>query len=61
LKETATFANKVRLSRSRLGFFVSVNGFTEDAIRTLKNQVADRDAPLIVPISGSDIQFGQCP
>lgn len=56
LKETATFANKVRMSRGRLGFFVSVNGFTEDAIRTLKNQVADRDAPLIVPISGDEIK-----
>jgi hypothetical protein len=52
LKETATFANKVRMSRGRLGFFVSVNGFTEDALRTLKNQVADKDAPLIVPITG---------
>ena len=56
LKETATFANKVRLSRGRLGFFVSVNGFTDDAIRTLKNQVADKDAPLIVPITGEEIE-----
>ena len=56
LKETATFSNKVRMSRGRLGLFVSVSGFTEDALRTLKNQVADRDAPLIVPISGESIE-----
>lgn len=55
LKETAAFSNKVRMSRGKLGFFVSVAGFTEDALRTLKNQVADRDAPLIVPISGEDM------
>ena len=57
LKETAAFANKVRMSRGRLGFFVSVSGFSEDAIRTLKNQVADKDAPLIVPISGEEIEL----
>jgi hypothetical protein len=57
LKETATFSNKVRMSRGKLGFFVSVSGFTEDALRTLKNQVADRDAPLIVPITGESIQL----
>ena len=57
LKETAAFSNKVRMSRGKLGFFVSVSGFTEDALRTLKNQVADRDAPLIVPITGESMQF----
>ena len=56
LKETAAFAQKVRMSRGRLGFFVSMGGFTEDAIRTLRNQVADREAPLIVPISGADVE-----
>ena len=56
LKETAVFSNKVRMSRGKLGFFVSMSGFTGDAIRTLKNQVADRNAPLIVPISGNDIR-----
>ncbi|MCW8929489.1 MAG: restriction endonuclease, partial [Gammaproteobacteria bacterium] len=56
LKETATFSNKVRMSRGKLGFFVSVSGFTEDALRTLKNQVADRDAPLIVPITGESME-----
>lgn len=56
LKETAVFTNKVRMSRGKLGFFVSVSGFTEDALRTLKNQVADRDAPLIVPITGELIE-----
>ena len=55
LKETAAFAQKVRSSRGRLGFFVSMDGFTEDAVRTLRNQVADRDAPLIVPITGAEI------
>jgi hypothetical protein len=55
LKETAAFAQKVRSSRGRLGFFVSMDGFTEDAVRTLRNQVADRDAPLIVPITGAQI------
>ena len=56
LKETAVFSNKVRMSRGKLGFFVSVSGFTEDALRTLKNQVADRDAPLIVPITGESME-----
>ncbi len=56
LKETALFSNKVRMSRGKLGFFVSVAGFTEDALRTLKNQVADKDAPLIVPITGDEIE-----
>ncbi len=55
LKETAAFSNKVRMSRGKLGFFVSMSGFTEDALRTLRNQVADRDAPLIVPITGDAI------
>jgi len=55
LKETAAFSQKVKLARGKLGFFVSVAGFTKDALRTLKNQVADRDAPLIVPIAGEDI------
>ena len=57
LKETAAFVNKVRMSRVRLGFFVSVSGFTENALRTLKNLVADKDAPLIVPISGEEIEL----
>lgn len=42
------------MSRGKLGFFVSVSGFTEDALRTLKNQVADRDVPLIIPINGGN-------
>jgi len=57
LKETAVFSNKVRMSRGKLGFFVSVTGFTEDALRTLKNQVADKEAPLIVPIDGKSINL----
>lgn len=44
------------MSRSKLGFFVSMSGFTDDAIRTLRNQVADRDAPLAVPLSGGEIE-----
>lgn len=57
LKEVGTFAYKASTVRGlKLGFFVSGSGFTEDAIRTLKNQAADESKPLIVPISGADIK-----
>ncbi len=57
LKEVGTFAYKASTVRGlKLGFFVSGSGFTEDAIRTLKNQAGDESKPLVVPISGMDIK-----
>ena len=56
LKEVGSFINKVNQSRVRLGFFVSVSGFTTDAIRTLKNNASNSTAPLVVPVSGSEIK-----
>jgi NACHT domain/Restriction endonuclease len=57
LEQVAGFAHKVSLARGiRLGFFLSMGGFTEDAIRTLRNQAGDVTKPLIVPISGRDIR-----
>jgi hypothetical protein len=56
LKEVAAFCHKVTQARVRLGFIVSVSGFTDDAIRTLRNQASNVNAPLIVPISGDDLK-----
>jgi predicted helicase len=57
LKEVASFAHKVSQARGiRLGLFLSASGFTDDAIRTLRNQAGDVTKPLIVAISGTDIR-----
>ena len=56
LKEVTSFINKVNQSRVKLAFFVSVSGFTADATRTLKNNVSNSTAPLVVPITGSEIK-----
>lgn len=56
LKEVGSFITKVNQGRVRLAFFVSVSGFTSDAIRTLKNNASNSTAPLVVPISGSEIK-----
>jgi len=56
LNEVTKFCHKVSQARLKLGFIVSVNGFTNDAIRTLKNDACNINAPLVVPISGTDIE-----
>lgn len=56
LKEVASFSHKVNQARVKLGFVVSVSGFTDDAIRTLRNNASNVIAPLVVPISGDDIK-----
>lgn len=56
LKEVAAFTHKVSQKRVKLAFFISVSGFTADAIRTLKNQSSNTAAPLVVPMEISDIK-----
>ncbi len=56
LKEVGSFVTKVNQGRVKLGFFVSVSGFTPDAIRTLRNNASNTSAPLVVPISGGEIK-----
>lgn len=55
LKEVATFIEKVSSSNVKLGFFISMSGFTTDAIVKFKNNTINKQKPLIVPISGDDI------
>jgi len=57
LKEVAAFAHKVMSTRdTKLAFFLSISGFTADALRTLKNQASDPTRPLIVPVTGEEIE-----
>ncbi len=57
LEEVGSFAHKVAQVRGiQLAFFVSGSGFTEDAIRTLRNQAGNASSPLIVPITGSKVR-----
>lgn len=56
LKDVATFVYKLNQSRCKLGFFVSLSGFTEDAMRTIRNNASNVAAPLLVPIDGSSIE-----
>lgn len=56
LKEVGAFAQKVAQSRNKLGFFVSISGFTKDAKRTIESQASNTIAPLIVPIDGTSIE-----
>lgn len=56
LSEAATFCYKANQARDiKLGFIVSVSGFTNDAIGTLRNNARDSNNPLIVPITGVEI------
>ncbi|MFA6922602.1 MAG: restriction endonuclease, partial [Gallionella sp.] len=57
INEVGHFAHKMEMTKGvRLAFFVSVNGFTEDARRMLRNQAARETGPLVVPISGAEIK-----
>jgi NACHT domain/Restriction endonuclease len=56
LREVGVFLSKVNLARVRLAFFVSVSGFTEDAQRNLRNHAANVSAPLVVPLTGTEIK-----
>lgn len=56
LKEALAFLQKANMKRVKLAFFVSVSGFTEDALRTIKNNSSNQSAPLVVPVDGSDIR-----
>jgi len=53
LGEVSAFIGKVGQARVRLAFFVSVSGFTDDAMRILRNNASNVSAPLIVPIDGN--------
>jgi len=56
LKEVGSFCHKVAQARVKLGFIVSVSGFTDDAIRALQNLASNVNAPLVVPISGDGLK-----
>ena len=57
LNEVATFAYKVARARVKLAFFVSMSGFTPNALQTLKNNSSDSAAPLVVPINGDNLRL----
>jgi len=56
IEQVNTFVGKLVGSRWKLGFFFSVAGFTKDAMDRLKNAGTNPSVPLIVPISGRDIE-----
>jgi Restriction endonuclease len=56
LKEALAFVQKANMKRVKLAFFVSVSGFTKDAIQTIRNNSSNQIAPLVIPIDGSDIR-----
>jgi hypothetical protein len=56
IEQVNTFVEKLVGSRWKLGFFFSVAGFTKDAMDRLKNAGTNPSVPLIVPISGRDIE-----
>jgi hypothetical protein len=49
------FLAKLMGSRSRLGFFVSVAGFTDDAMEKLKSAARNPAFPLIVSVTRKDV------
>lgn len=51
-----TFASKVETARLKLGFLVSVNGFTEDALAAIQSKARSEHRPLIVPVTGAQIR-----
>jgi predicted nuclease of predicted toxin-antitoxin system len=56
LEEIATFGYKVARTRGvNLAFLVSTNGFTDEALASLRANAHDAKAPLIVPLSGEII------
>lgn len=56
LKEVGHFDSKVRQARVKLAFFVSVSGFTVDAMRDLRNLSSNPLNPLVVPVTGDKIR-----
>jgi hypothetical protein len=54
--EILAFGNKVSLCRGRLAFFLAVSGFTPDALQTIRNLAVSANGPLIVPLTGDDIE-----
>ena len=56
LHDVAAFVHKVSQARIRLGFVVSMSGFTSHAERTLRNSASNISQPLIVPLSGDKIR-----
>jgi hypothetical protein len=56
LHDVGAFAYKAGRARVRLAFFLSVTGFTVDAVRTMRNQAASSNGPLIVPLTGDEIE-----
>jgi energy-coupling factor transporter ATP-binding protein EcfA2/Holliday junction resolvase-like predicted endonuclease len=57
LAESATFAHKVSLARGvKLAFLLSKSGFTDHAIRMLRNSASDPAKPLIVPLDGRELK-----
>jgi hypothetical protein len=55
LAQVNTFIGKLMGSRWKLGFFLSVSGFSKDAMERLQNLGSNPAVPLIVPISGDDV------
>jgi len=56
LKEVGHFDSKVRQARVKLAFFVSVSGFTANAMTDLRNLSSNPLNPLVVPITGEKIR-----
>ena len=50
LAEAQAFCGKLQGLRFRLGFFLSIGGFTRDALRVMQNHAFRADGALIVPI-----------
>lgn len=55
-EQVNTFIGKLVGSRYKLGFFLSASGFTRDAMKRMGEAAAGSASPLVVPITGEDIQ-----
>ena len=55
IKEILAFSKKTENSRAKLGFFISLSGFTKDSLRAIENIVCNPLLPIIVPITKNDI------
>ncbi|MFJ4785865.1 NACHT domain-containing protein [Streptomyces sp. NPDC088794] len=56
IEQVNTFIGKLVGSRWKIGFFLSSSGFSRDAMRRISEAAANPSIPLIVPISGAEIQ-----
>jgi len=56
LSEVSAFLNKVSQLRVKLGFIVSMSGFTQDAERMIRNRSSNVTAPLVVPLDADRIR-----